>query len=294
MLYYFPHPSNMRLQREVIALRRQEGAQGYGIYVMILELMRDSEGQEVYDDPDTIAFALHEDDVSLISRICHDYSLFRLTDDGYLISPFLQFCQEQADERKSKAREWGKAGAKARYSRADQPQSSPSDAQKPQDPGPQPTPEHREVTYRVPIPPPIGSPCIEPKETKETERKETTNQTTKSKLVNLEWLGLSGSDWLNAAKGSRLMTEQEIKALLNRAYDRAHNGHILDDWLRKYNMSPELWQLLASITKNWEIESPEFQAVWSVIKHVRDTKYNPQHPSEYLISTAIKFYNHQI
>ena len=275
-------------------MRRAEGPAGYGIYVMILELLRDSEDQKLYDDSDTLSFALHEDDISLISRVCHDYSLFRLTDDGYLISPFLLMCQQQADMRKAQAREWGKAGAKARYSRSDGPQSSPSPAQDPQEPGQQPAPEHHAHAYRVPIPPHMGTPCIKPKEPKETERKEKTNQPTKSKLVDLEWLGLSGSDWLNAAKGSRLMTEQELNTLRNRAYDSAHNGHILDEWLRKYNMSPELWQLLASVTRNWEIDSPEFQAVWSVIKHVRDTNYSPQHPSEYLISTAIKFYNHQI
>ena len=160
MLYYFPHPSNLRLQREVIALRRLEGAQGYGVYIMILELMRDSEGQKVYDDPDTIAFALHEDDVSLISRICHDYSLFTLTEDHYLMSPFLEMCQQQADERKNKAREWGKAGAKARYSRADEPQPSPSPGQNLEEPNLQPTPEHKIHEDSVPIPPPMGTPCL--------------------------------------------------------------------------------------------------------------------------------------
>lgn len=151
MLYYFPHPSNLRLQREVITMRRKEGPAGYGIFIMLLELIRDSEGLHVYDDPESLSFAINENDVSLISRICHDYSLFRSTGEGNLESPFLLMCQEQADARKAQAREWGKKGAKARYSHADQQQPSPSPAQDPPEPGPLTPPQHAEVTYRVPM-----------------------------------------------------------------------------------------------------------------------------------------------
>lgn len=290
MLYYFPHPSNLRLQREVIAMRRKEGPAGYGIYVMILELLRDSEDQKVYDDPDTISFALHEDDVSMISRVCHDYSLFRLTDDGYIISPFLLMCQQQADMRKAQAREWGKAGAKARYSRSDGPQSFPSPAQDPQEPGQQPTPEHHAHAYRVPIPPPMGTLCVEPKEPKETKRKEPANQPTKSKLVELEWLGIPGMEWLNLCRSKDIVSLDFVHQLLSRKSEPGHNNILLIDWIRQFGMSESLFRQLEICTNFWTIDHPAFKALLAVLKHVRNTKYTPQHPSEFLISTAIKFY----
>ena len=290
MLYYFPHPSNMRLQREVIALRRQEGAQGYGIYIMILELMRDSEGQKVYDDPDTIAFALHEDDVSLISRICHDYSLFTLTEDRYLMSSFLEMCQQQADERKSKAREWGKAGAKARYSRADQQQPSPSPAQDPPEPGPQTPPQHAEVTYRVPMGGGIDTPCINTNNQTKGEGKERKNQPTKSKLPELEWIGIPGSDWLDLCRSSEMIDDTYIEVIMSEPAYPGRNPILLVDWIRKFGMSRALFEQLEILTGYWTVENPVFQALLKVLKHTRDTKMRPQHPSEFLISTAIKFY----
>lgn len=132
-------------------MRRQEGAAGYGVYVMVLELMRDSEGQRVYDDAESIAFALHEDDVSLISRICHDYSLFTLTDDSYIESPFLAMCQQQADERAAKAREWGRKGAAARYHGTDKSQISPTQAAGSPAEDPRPDPSHGDKPYTLPM-----------------------------------------------------------------------------------------------------------------------------------------------
>lgn len=292
MLYYFPHPSNLRLQREVIALRRQEGVQGYGIYVMILELMRDTEGQKVYDDPDTIAFALHEDDVSLISRVCHDYSLFTLTEDRYLMSPFLELCQQQADERKSRAREWGKAGAKARYSRADQQPSSPSPAQDPQEPGTQTPPQHVEVTYRVPMGGGIDTPCPNTNNQTKGKGKEKKNQPTKSKLPELEWIGIPGSDWLDLCRSSEMIDDTYIEVIMSEPAYPGRNPILLVDWIRKFGMPRALFEQLEILTGYWTVENPVFQALLKVLKHTRDTKMRPQHPSEFLISTAIKFYRH--
>lgn len=294
MLYYFPHPSNLRIGRDVITMRRSEGATGYGIYVMILEIMRDSEGLRLYDDPDAIAFAINEDDIALVSRVCHDYSLFRLTDDGYLISPFLQFCQEQADERKSKAREWGRAGAKARYSRADQQQPSPSDAPNPDDLGPQPTPQHPAITYRVPIPPPMGTPSIDTTNQTKGEDKVKTNQPTKSKLATLEFAGVPGLDWLDMINDPDRIDDSNLMAILERKSDRAHNPALLVDWIRKYGMSRKLYKALEVASCSWMVGHPVTVALVAVLHHVQQTKYRPQHPGEYLISTAIKFYRNDV
>ena len=42
--YYFPHFSNARHDRKIKRLRKELGAEGYGIYFMILEILREQTG----------------------------------------------------------------------------------------------------------------------------------------------------------------------------------------------------------------------------------------------------------
>lgn len=272
-------------------MRRSEGAAGYGIYVMLLELVRDSEDQQVFDDPESLAFAIHEDDVSMISRICHDYSLFTLTDDGYLQSPFLAMCQQQADERAAKAREWGRKGAAARYSRADQEQPSPIQAAAAAADKNQSADSHGDKPYTLPMGGGMPDPCLNQKKISADKEKEITNQTTKSKLQELTWLGISGKHWLVLCRSSSRMTAQDIEHLLSLPPVPGHNQILLVDWVRKYGISKALFAQLGDVTESWRVDSPVFQALHATLKHTRDTQYTPAHPSEYLISTAIKFYN---
>jgi hypothetical protein len=272
-------------------MRRSEGAAGYGIYVMLLELVRDSEDQQVFDDPESLAFAIHEDDVSMISRICHDYSLFTLTGDGYLRSPFLAMCQQQADERAAKAREWGKMGAKARYSRADQRHPSPEPAQDPGADHPISDAAHGNVPYALPMGGGMDSPCLNQNEQPKGKEKESNQQSTKSKLVTMEWLGVRGSDWLEVCRSSSKISLTDIEERYGMTIDREHNPLMLREWYANWPIPEQLFLLLRTLTDNWRVSHPAFVALNAVRMHVQKTQYRPQHPWEYLISTAIKFYN---
>lgn len=272
-------------------MRRQEGAAGYGIYVMLLELVRDSEDQQVFDDPESLAFAIHEDDFSMISRICHDYSLFTLTDDGYLRSPFLAMCQQQADERAAKAREWGKMGAKARYSRADQRHPSPEPGQEPGAAAPISAADHANVPYALPMGGGMPGPCLNQNNQTKGEEKESNQQPTKSKLVAMEWLGIAGADWLEMCSSPDLMREPEALRILDLPPVAGRNPAILVDWIRQFGLPKMLYGTLQTLSGGWQVDSPVFQAIFAVVKHVRDTKYKPAHPAQYLIATATKFYN---
>ena len=78
MYNYLPWPSNMRTADHVLAMRIQEGAAGYGIYVMLLELLRDSETRSLVMNPKNLAFAINEPDVSLVERVITQYGLFEV------------------------------------------------------------------------------------------------------------------------------------------------------------------------------------------------------------------------
>lgn len=291
MLYYFPHPSAMRNEINIIRMRQRWGSAGYGVYVMLLELLRESEGQQVFYFPEALAYSLHENNIEMLESVCRDFSLFTFTDDDIMSSPFLAMCQQQAEERAAKAREWGKMGAKARYSRADQEHPSPVQAAAAAADKNQSADSHGDKPYTQPMGGGIDSPCINQEKISEDKEKEITNQTTKSKLQELTWLGLSGKHWLVLCRSSSRMTAQDIEHLLSLPPVPGHNQILLVDWIRKYGISKALFAQLGDVTESWRVDSPVFQALHATLKHARDTQYTPAHPSEYLVSTAIKFYN---
>lgn len=282
MLYYFAHPTNMRVMRDVIKMRQREGAAGYGVYMMLLEFLRDSDDSPVYDDPDAIAFAINEQDTALISRIIHDYSLFKVTDDAVIISPFLAAAKKEAEQAKARAREFGRMGAKARYHQDNPPHHNPDHAYS--------VPNNADST---PIPPPIEGLAYN----QNNQPKDPTNvgekKPTKSKLVGMEWLGLPGEDWLDLCRSSPVMTIDFYKQNLPDKPRSNHNHWLLDDWIRKFGCPKELFRMLTLMTDDWRVDHPAFAALNKVRLHVQETQYKPAHPWEYLIYNAINFYNVQ-
>lgn len=291
MLYYFPHPSAMRNEINIIRMRQRWGSAGYGVYVMLLELLRESEGQQVFYFPEALAYSLHEDDIEMLESVCRDFSLFTFTGDDIMSSPFLAMCQAQAEERAAKAREWGKMGAKARYQGTTKPQPTPSQAAGSPAESPRLAPSHGDKPYTLPIGGGIPDPCINQDTNDNNDTKEKENQPTKSKLVAMEWLGLPGADWLEMCSSPDLMREPEALRILDLPPVAGRNPAILVDWIRQFGLPKKLYGTLQTLSGDWRVDSPVFQAIFAVVKHVRDTKYKPAHPTQYLVSTAIKFYN---
>lgn len=281
----------MRNEINIIRMRQRWGSAGYGVYVMLLELLRESEGQQVFYFPEALAYSLHENNIEMLESVCRDFSLFTFTDDDIMSSPFLAMCQQQAEERAAKAREWGKMGAKARYQGTAKSQPSPSQATGSPAEDPRLAPSHGDKPYTLPMGGDIPDPCINQNNQPKEQEKEPNQQPTKSKLVSMEWLGLPGADWLEMCSSPDLMREPEALRILDLPPVAGRNPAILVDWIRQFGLPKKLYGTLQTLSGDWRVDSPVFQAIFAVVKHVRDTKYKPAHPAQYLISTAIKFYN---
>ncbi len=78
---YFPHDSNTRNGSNVIRLRTRLGAEGYGIYFMLLERLREDPDYMSDRDYDMLAFDLRAD-AEKIRMVVEDFGLFLFTDDG--------------------------------------------------------------------------------------------------------------------------------------------------------------------------------------------------------------------
>lgn len=78
---YFSHDSNARNDEKLIRLRIRHKAAGYGVYFMLLEILRDKKDFMCVKDYNIIAFELRED-AALIKSVVEDFGLFVFTDDG--------------------------------------------------------------------------------------------------------------------------------------------------------------------------------------------------------------------
>lgn len=109
--YYFPHFSGARNDRKVKRLRKELGAEGYGIYFMILETLRDqADFTYPMSDIDLLAddFGTSEQKVRVI--ICN-YELFKVDEKERFFSPkFNEFLSPYLEKS-----ERGRVAAKIRW-----------------------------------------------------------------------------------------------------------------------------------------------------------------------------------
>lgn len=112
---YFSHDSNARNSDKLIPLRMRLGAEGYGIYFMILERLREEPGYTSVKDYNMIAFDLRVD-TGKVKSVIEDFGLFVFTEDGkYFYSESFKRRMQQKDDKSRKLSEAGKKGNERRW-----------------------------------------------------------------------------------------------------------------------------------------------------------------------------------
>ncbi|MBY8574660.1 Lin1244/Lin1753 domain-containing protein [Lactiplantibacillus plantarum] len=116
---YFSHDSNARNSSKMLQVRMKYGAEGYGIYFMLLERLRDEDDYKSVKDYNAIAFDLRVD-ASIIKAVVEDFGLFVFTDDGkYFYSEGFNKRMAFKDEKSKRRSEAGKKGAQKRWANKD-------------------------------------------------------------------------------------------------------------------------------------------------------------------------------
>ena len=112
---YFSHDSNARNSDKLIPLRMKLGAEGYGIYFMLLERLRDEKDYMSIKDYNMLAFDLRVD-ASKVESVIEDFRLFVFTEDGkYFYSEGFKKRMDIKDNGFIKRSEAGKKGAAKRW-----------------------------------------------------------------------------------------------------------------------------------------------------------------------------------
>lgn len=110
---YFSHDADARNDEKIIRLRMRHGAEGYGIYFMILERLRGETDYMSVKDYNMIAFDLRVDSAR-VKSVVEDFGLFVFTEDGkYFYSESFLRRMELKDtvsrkRREAIARRWGR------------------------------------------------------------------------------------------------------------------------------------------------------------------------------------------
>ena len=101
---YFSHDSNARNDEKLIRLRIRHKAAGYGVYFMLLEILREKKDFLCPRDYNAIAYELRED-AALVKSVIEDYGLFDFTDDGkfFYSASFLDRMEKVSAARRAAA-----------------------------------------------------------------------------------------------------------------------------------------------------------------------------------------------
>lgn len=113
---YFSHDSNARNDDKIIAMRMQMGAEGYAIYFMLLERLRDSDDHTSVKDYNMLAFDFRVD-ASSVKKVVECFGLFQFTNDGkrFYSESFTKRMQ-MMESKRARQSEAGKLAMKKRWS----------------------------------------------------------------------------------------------------------------------------------------------------------------------------------
>ena len=112
--YYFPHFSNARHDRKIKRILKELGVEGYGIYFMLLEVLREQTNlQYPMDDIDLLADEFRTSEQKVRTVVCN-YKLFDITPDEKFFSPKLIEYLEPYFKMKEQRKLAGIASGKAR------------------------------------------------------------------------------------------------------------------------------------------------------------------------------------
>lgn len=246
----------------VLKMRMQEGAAGYGIYIMLLEMLRSMETYSIKWEPSVIAWSIHEPDQELLVRVVQNYGLFELSADGQLTSPWLCQVMSAHEEKRAKLSAAGKKSAAVKKERKEEVATSLNR-------GGQPSSNL------------VGG------VTQQTNLKEINQNKEITPIQSQEGEGvvdIFSDDFISrVGKAKTEIFSPELHAM-GLDGDRTHNPAVLITRAVSYGMTAEQFDILFKATDGCLIGSPRFVALIAAFKHCEQTQFRPTYPFEYFMS----------
>lgn len=264
---YFPHPSNLRDDDAVLALRMKEGAAGYGVYVMLLELMRDTENQSLSFSACRLAYAIHEADAGLVNRVINDYGLFEVHGGETITSPFLSNAMSVYEDAKARASEAARKAAAARWHKNDaKPMQSNAEAMQ----------AHASELQGNANKPNQGD------ISKET-------NSNKSKLKDLTWKDWSGVDLVNLARQTSMAITQSNIDLARDLGDDSHNRACVLECARDMGCTYDVAAFLDQWTDSGLVGSKNLMYLIKLRDYLKKGDFKPKYINDYVLTSCLTY-----
>lgn len=275
MFNYFPHSSAMRTADVVLTLRMAEGPAGYGVYCMLLELLRDSENRKLVNNPKNLAFALNVPDWELVARVISSPDLFLIGDDGTFSSPWLDMVMAEFDQKKLAAQEAGRRGAAKRYG--------------------------QEATTKLPNSDPIAPPMPTPSQgnsntpIQSDEKKEIQPPTQpRSKLLALKWRKYDGDFFYDMARGGHpamtAIDERGVHDFMCACAERGdelHDVATLFELARLLHLPSRMFYFMRELTQDGRKDLRIMTRVREILQDVRGGNFKPKFPADYVLTQLV-------
>lgn len=273
MFNYFIHPSNLQKMDAVLKMRMSEGSSGYGIFMMLLELLRDSDGYQTAYDPNVLAWALHESDIPKLQNVCEKYGLFQITEDKQICCPWLTSVMAQHEEKKKKLSEAGKRSAASRAAKAEQPQTSSQ-------------PSSNEVATTLIAPPQGGSNVVSAlsQQNKPNKRNQRKSNTPSNPVEGVAGEDIFSEDFIKRVGRLNAPAYDEAAHCHEFFADQEHNPRPLMAAVVAFNLSYPQLQAIHAATQFCRVGSPAFMAFLAAVKHCQETQFKPKFAFEYFMS----------
>lgn len=267
MTNYFPHPSNLRTQDAVLAMRMREGSHGYGVYMMLLELARDAENSKLANNPKHLAFAINEPDEELVQRVIRNYGLFDTDKNGGISSPWMASALASYKEAKAKASEAAKKAAAARWHK--------KEAQEMQNNAP----AMRTHTDAMPNKTNQGDSIKQDQEDKPT----------KSKLREMSWKDWTGERlWNLAREYSMPITDEDIDMARAMSNDN-HNRACVVECAKNLGVSSGVLDFLDDWTEMGLVGSKNLMYLLNFTKRFLKGEFRPKYINEYVLTSCLTY-----
>lgn len=262
MYNFFVHPSTLQKMDQVLKMRMAEGSAGYGIYIMMLELLRDSDNYRQHYDPTVIAWAMHEPDLDRLKRVCETYDLFVIDDNQDISSPWLISTMAAHEERRQKLSAAGKKSAAVKA--------------------------ERKETISTTLPPPIQGGCnVVDSVSQQNINKKKSEKNKKSPLTPIvvgEGINVFDKDFISSVGKAKGVPYDPACNEFEHMNDKKHNINPIMAAAVTYKLTRDQVCALMVATHYGEIGCPELVALLAAFRHCKDTQFKPTYPFEYFMS----------
>lgn len=237
-----------------VTLLIEEGHAAYGVYWLVLELLRDCPGYRIGNNAKSIAWSIHCNDIGLVERVLNNYGLFDTDNEGLLFSPWLCQQMEAYDDRKKKLQEAGRRGAAKRFAPA-----ASTDGQAIASPSME---DGQAIAYNI-----TQHNITQP------------NITQPTQAIAEEWKVICRNQGAS-------IDPIELEEVSKRQVPGHARGYIMQVCLQ-YGMGKNVFTALCDVTNDADISHPIYKKFVTIVKRIQAEKYRPEYPANFFFSKIL-------